>query len=161
MRRAGDDALVDAFEAAGKQQRAGAGGELGGERLRQRLAARRQVDQRRIGFVGAGVIDGGGEHVGAHHHAGAAARRRVVDGAMAADAEVADGNGAQRPQAGLQRPADERDAERPGEHLREQRQHRCPPGRALTFAWEMRHSYSTQLSSSPCEAHVSASDVSP
>ena len=110
-----------------------------GEGLRQRLAARRQVDQRRIGFVDAGVVDGGGEDIGAHHHAGAAARRRVVDGAVAPKAEVANGNGAQRPQPRLQRPADERDTERPGKHLREQRQHRCPPGRTLTFAWKMRH----------------------
>ncbi len=99
MRRAGDDALVDAFEAAGQQQRAGAGGEFGGERLRQRLAARRQVDQRRLGFLDARMVDGGGEHVGAHHHAGAAARRRVIDGAMAAKAELANGHRAQRPQS--------------------------------------------------------------
>ena len=49
------------------------------------------------------MIDGGGEHVGAHHHAGAAARRRVIDGAMAAEAELANGHRAQRPQARFQR----------------------------------------------------------
>ena len=73
------------------------------ERLGQRLTARRQVDQRGIGFLDACVVDGGGEHVGAHHHAGAAAGRRVIDRAMAAKAELADRYRAQRPQAGFQR----------------------------------------------------------
>ncbi len=117
---------------------------------RQRLAARRQVDQRRIGFLGLGGIDGGGQHVGAHHHAGAAAGRRIVDGAMPADAELADGYRAQRPQAGLQRPADERDAERSREHLRKQRQHRRPPGRSAVACGDVRHAYSLNCHPRAC-----------
>ena len=63
------------------------------------------------------MVDRPGKNIGAHHHARAAAGRRVVDRAVAVGGEVTDLDGFQRPGAGLQRAAGERQAERARKHF--------------------------------------------
>ena len=96
-----------------------------------RLAAGREIDARRLRVAGARGIDGGAQDIGAHDHAGAAAGRRIVHGAMPADAELADADGVERPQPLAQRLARQRRRQRPGKQLGKQRQHGCPPGRRI------------------------------
>ena len=124
-RRAAQHALVDSLEAAAEQRDAGAGGERPGAGLGEGRAAGGEVED---GPVGGGGVERGGGDVGAHHHAGAAAGRGVVDRAVAVGGHVADVAEVQPPEAVLQRPADEREAERAGEHLRVEGEDAGGPG---------------------------------
>ena len=121
--------LVDAFVAAAQEDDTRAGGEALHGPLGQRPAARGEEDRRAIvGHAGERIR----KNIRAHHHAGAAAERGVIDGAMTVGGGGADVHGVQRPQAALQRAAGQRLAERPWEHLFEQRQHGGAPGHAAT-----------------------------
>ena len=73
----------------------------------------------RVGIGGYGRIEGRAKNVGAHDHSGTAAGGRVVHCPVAADTEVADGNGIERPKSLPQRVAGERSGERPRKQLRE------------------------------------------
>ena len=95
-------------EAAAPDDGAGTGGEFAHLRLRQRFPARAHQQPRARIALGRRMVDRPGQHVGAHHHAGAAAGRRVVDGAVAAEAEVTDRHGGERPDVRLERLARER-----------------------------------------------------
>ncbi len=97
-------------------------------RLIEPAAARRQAQ---INGPGPGVAgDRRIDDVGPHHHAGPAAERRVVDGAVLIAREIADVHRLQPPEAFRQGLAGERMAERPREHLGEDRQHGRGPGRS-------------------------------
>ena len=89
-----EDALVHPLETPADQRDALAFGKLAGAGLGQRAAARREIDHRQIAPRRA---QGRVHHIGANHHARATARRRVIDIAMPADAEIAQGNAAQLP----------------------------------------------------------------
>ena len=77
----------------------------------------------RARLVRLSVIDRRAQHIDPQHHSRAAARRRVVDGAVLVDREVADLDGVERPLALRQGAAGEADAERAREHLRIKREH--------------------------------------
>jgi hypothetical protein len=68
------------------------------------------------------MIHRGGDDIRAHNHAGASARRSIVDLAVAARPEFAQGGAVKRPQAGFQGLARKRVAKRSWKHLREKRQ---------------------------------------
>ena len=128
--RASIDPLVDALEAAAQEHDAGAGGKRAHARLGQRRAARREIEQRAAPRrCAAPRRRARGHHVRAHHHAGAAAERRVVDGLVAVGGEVAQVDRLERQRPSSQRPAGQRMAERPREHLGEQGEHGRRPGR--------------------------------
>ena len=61
------------------------------------------------------------EYIDAQHHPRSATGRRIVNGLVPADSEVADLDGIQRPFALFERPPGQRDTERPGKHLRIER----------------------------------------
>jgi hypothetical protein len=78
------------------------------------------------------MIQRSGENVGAHHHAGAAAGRGVVDRTMAVLGEIADLHGVEQPTSLGQRAAGQAMAERPGKHLRVERQDSGRPAHRVT-----------------------------
>ena len=79
-----DDALVDALVAPAGEHEVLLGGELAGDRLRERLAGRRRHDEQGVGCrVADDRVERLAPRLGLHDHARAAAVGRVVDGAVA------------------------------------------------------------------------------
>ena len=94
---AGDDALVDALEPPADHDRARPGRERAHARLAEGRPARAEEQLRSRVAGGRRRIESGRQHVAAQHHARPAPGRRVVDGAVPADAVVADALRLQRP----------------------------------------------------------------
>src|SRR5208283_1478136 len=101
-------------------------------RLRERRAARTHQQLRTRIVLSDGGVERGAKHVGAHDHAGAAAGRRIVDGAMAADAVIANLPRLQSPDSARQRVASKRHAQGTRKHLRKESEDRRAPHASLS-----------------------------
>src|SRR3974390_1255268 len=117
--------LVDPFEPCAHHDYAEASGKLRHARLRQPRAARTH-QQARAGVMRHG-IESAGKNIGLHHHAGAAAGRCVVDGAIFVGGMRANVVDIELPDTVREPLASEAQRQRPGKHLREDRQYARAP----------------------------------
>ena len=113
------DALVDAFVPAAQQGEAVTGGQLAGHRLVEPSAAGGEQQQRTRRVR---RLHGREDRLRPHHHPGPTAERRVVDGAVAVVGVVARIVQPQVDHTPLPGAADEREVERPGEVVGEDRE---------------------------------------
>ncbi len=131
-----DDPLVEPLEAPAEKGDAGPRGQLPHPLLGKGRAARAQIDERPRVPRWVNRIDRRRHDIGPHDHARPAACRRIVHGAVPVRREGTDIDRLEAPGARFERPARQRQAERPRKHPREEREdggrpafsHHPPPG---------------------------------
>ncbi len=114
------DAVVDALVARTHQDQVRSRCEIVGPLVAKGLSSRVEQDDERIRATN--LVESGGDRFGSHDHPGSAAVRRVVDAAMPPESPLAEVVGPDRDEAPLLDPSGDAGPERPGDHLREERQ---------------------------------------